>query len=352
MSEAHAIWVARGLGAPQVEQGFSPVPQAEQGFSPARQVEQGFSPARHLVGPAGPDLDHAILQTVVYASLFDYPLTVGQVAGSLVGARATDRDVLRVFRTSKWLQDRLDYRDGFFFLRGREDLIARRRRRETGSRLLLRRHRRVLRLIGLVPFTRLVALSGSVAHLNADVDGDIDLFIVTRGPRAWLVTLAIVVLTKLVGCRRTFCANYVISDEALAVDQPDLFSANQIVHLRPIADDGTFARFVAANPFVRRFYPGFAPSVPLAGFGPGRIARALKGALEVLLAPGPGQILEAASRALYGRYLRAKAAGWRSPEQVLLEPDRLKLHGHSHRRAVLERFEAAVVEVMSAGRGD
>jgi len=176
--------------------------------------------------------------------------------------------------------------------------------------------------------------------------------IVTRGPRAWLVTLAIVVLTKLVGCRRTFCANYVIWDEALAVDQPDLFSANQIVHLRPIADDGTFARFVAANPFVRRFYPGFAPSVPLAGFGPGRIARALKGALEVLLAPGPGQILEAASRALYGRYLRAKAAGWRSPEQVLLEPDRLKLHGHSHRRAVLERFEAAVVEVMSAGRGD
>jgi len=353
MSEAHAIWLARGMAAPveqdlspvsPVEQGFRRVPRAEQvaqGFSPVSPVEQGFS-------PAFPNLESAILKAVVYASLFDYPLTAGQVAAALVGARATDREVLRAFRASAWLRGRVDYREGYFFLPGREGLIERRRLREAASRLLLERHRRVLRLIGLVPCTRLVALSGSVAHLNADPDGDIDLFIVTRGRRAWFVTLAIVALTRLAGCRRTFCANYVISDEALAVDQPDLFSANQIAYLRPIADDGTFARFVEANAFVRRFYPGFTPSAPLAGFAPGRLGRALKRAVEAALWPGPGRALEEASRWIYGSHLRRKAAGWRSPEQVRLEPDRLKLHGHSHRRTVLDRFEAAVAECASA----
>lgn len=340
MNEAHAIWLAHGLAVPAP----AAIERRDRAGSTAVAAEAAADPAAE----GRPELDRAILRTVVYASLFDYPLTAGQVAAALVGARATDREVLRAFRASTWLRERLDYREGFFFLPGSERLIARRRLREAASRLLLERHRRVLRLIGLVPCTRLVALSGSVAHLNADPDGDIDLFIVTRGRRAWFVTLAIVTLTKLAGCRRVFCANYVITDDVLAVDQPDLFSANQIAHLRPLADDGTFARFVEANPFVRRFYPGLTPAVPLAGFAPGRAGRAFKRAVEALLRPGPGWLLDRASRGIYGRYLRRKAAGWRSPEQVRLEADRLKLHGHSHRRAILDRFEAAVAE--HAGR--
>ena len=44
------------------------------------------------------------------------------------------------------------------------------------------------------------------------------------------------------------------------LDQQDLFSASQIIHLKPLVGEDTFRRFVAANPFVSRFYPNFRVS--------------------------------------------------------------------------------------------
>src|SRR5436305_1512255 len=80
----------------------------------------------------------------------------------------------------------IDYRDGLFFVRGADHLVEERRRRERARRALLETNRGLLRLICAVPFTALVALSGSAAHLNArPAGGDLDLFIVTRGRHVW-----------------------------------------------------------------------------------------------------------------------------------------------------------------------
>jgi hypothetical protein len=65
--------------------------------------------------------------------------------------------------------------------------------------------------------------------------------------------------------------------------------------------------------------------------------------LELLLWV-PSGVVEAFCRRVYGWHLRRKTSGWRSPEEVRLEPWRLKLHTNSHRTAVLERFEELVAE--------
>src|SRR6185436_14852816 len=127
-----------------------------------------------------------------------------------------------------------DYREGFFFPAGRGDLVAERRRREARSRVFLQEHARVLRLVCALPFTRLVALSGSIAHLNLEAEGDLDLFIVTKGRRVWTVTIAVLVLAKLLRRRRSVCANFVLADSHLAIEDQDLFTANQILHLKPL----------------------------------------------------------------------------------------------------------------------
>jgi hypothetical protein len=53
-------------------------------------------------------------------------------------------------------------------------------------------------------------------------------------------------------------------------------------------------------------------------------------------------LMEPACRHAYAWHLRRRAASWRSPEQVLMQSDYLKLHTQSHRQPVLERFEATV----------
>jgi len=283
----------------------------------------------------------AIARSVVYASLFDYPLTVDELHRTLVECEMTPKQILATFVHSAALSQVIEHRDGFFFPAGRADLVAERRRREARSRAFLDRHARLLRWICAIPFTRLVALSGSLAHLNLEPDGDLDLFIVTRGAHVWTVTLAVLLLTKALGRRRVICANFILADTHLALDQQDLFTANQVIHLEPLIGADALDEFVAANPFVARIYPNATPRRRAAADPPSRIKRVIEAVVGV-----GSPAVEAACRTLYGWYLRRRSRSWRSPEQVRLRSDYLKLHTRSHRRSILARFDAAMQEAL------
>ncbi len=291
----------------------------------------------------------AILRSIVYGSLFDYPMTLDELQRTLVECDGSAADVLATFRRSEGLRDVLEYRDGFFFPAGRGDLVVERRRREARSRAFLERHRSVLRLICALPFVRMVALSGSIAHLNLEPEGDLDLFIVTRGHHVWTVTLSILVLTKILGSRRAICANFVVSDSQLTFEQQDLFAANQIIHLKPLVGADVMPELFAANPFVARFYPNAVASAVRAELAPPVSDCAPVGDVDRAEQARPLQMslmVEAVCRSLYGWYLRRKARSWRSPEQVRLGADCLKLHTRSHRNSITERFDAAVAQAL------
>jgi len=289
----------------------------------------------------------AILRSVVYAGLFDYPLTVTEVQRTLVECDGSAADVLATYGRSRLLREAIEFCEGFFFPIGRGDLIAERRRREARSRVFLDRHRRVLAMICRLPYVRMVALSGSVAHLNLEDGGDLDLFIVTRGHHVWTATLTILVLTKILGCRREICANFVVSDSELAFEQQDLFTANQIIHLKPLVGAEVMDDLLRANPFVARWYPNAEAASKLDA-----CTRPCAGA-ELAPPDEPesassvrSSIVERIARVTYGWHLRRKARACRSPEQVRLGADCLKLHTRSHRRSITERFDAAVTQAI------
>jgi hypothetical protein len=293
----------------------------------------------------------AIVRSVTYASLFDYPLTLAQLHHALIESEQDASEILAVYEGSELLQDIIEFREGFFFPSGRGDLIAERRRREARSDAFLAEHRLALRLICALPFTRLVALSGSIAHRNLEPNGDLDLFIVTRGPRVWTVTVMLLVLTKLLGRRRTICANFILADSHLAVDQPDLFTANQVIHLQPLVGAEMIERFRTANPFVARCYPNSAKRgarTPLVDVGSRALAMVRRVVETALTLPAP--LVERVCRQAYAWHLRRKAGSWRSPEQVRLQSDYLKLHTQSHRHRVLDRFQATVDTLMRMAR--
>jgi len=135
----------------------------------------------------------AVLRSVVYASLFDYPLEPAQLEASLIGVAADLAAIDRWWRESDLLQATIEYRDGLYFPAGRSDLVRTRSRREGVSRELLDRDRRILSFVANMPFVRMVALSGSLAHLNAEGSADLDLFVISAPHRVWSVTVATVV---------------------------------------------------------------------------------------------------------------------------------------------------------------
>jgi hypothetical protein len=284
----------------------------------------------------------AIARSVVYAGLFDYPLTLAQLRQTLIQSSQTPSQILANYDRSETLRAIVDFRDGMFYPRGRAELIAERRQREARSRSFLRAHRLLLGCICAMPYVRMVALSGSIAHLNLERDGDLDLFIVTRGYHAWTVTVAVVALAKLLRKRRIVCANYTVADTCLEFEEQDLFTASQIIHLRPIVGRDLFHRLLRENPFVHRYYPNFheAAADSLAVPQPAALIWAKRMLEKLMLVPSA--LVERLCRAVYGWHLKRRSASWHSPEQVRLEPGRLKLHTHSHRRTVLDRFERSV----------
>jgi hypothetical protein len=168
---------------------------------------------------------------------------------------------------------------------------------------------------------------------------------VTRGRRVWSTTVAVLVLAKLMGLRRSVCANFIVSDTRLVLEQQDLFTASQVIHLKPLVGREVFLHLLDKNPFVFRFYPNFhaadAASLP---FRPARALGWMRRLLERVLVPiAPG--VEAFCRSAYRSYLQRRAATWQSPEQVRLQDDCLKLHTQSHRQSVLDRFDRRVQSI-------
>lgn len=276
-----------------------------------------------------------MLRAVTYAALFDYPLNLRQLRDSL-DVVADEDAIVRWWRTGPLLQATVDYRDGLFFPRGRADLALTRARREAFSREMLERDRRILSFVSAMPFVRMVALSGSLAHLNAEGVADLDLFVITSAGRVWSVTLTVLIVARLLGWRKRLCLNYVISEQQLAIEPADMFSANQIIHLRPIAGQRTYRRFLDANPFVAARYPNFRYQTS------DLICRAGTRWLEGVLSFGIAPAAERLARRIYGWHLRRRSATWRSIDQVRLEPECLKLHISSHRADTLARFDAAM----------
>lgn len=276
----------------------------------------------------------AILRTVTYASLFQAPLTMDRLHRNLMGVELSRAD-LEDALTDPWLRRRIEVVRGLVIPRGRREWLPLRATRRAHSRRLLARHRRILRLLGGLPFVRMVAISGACAHENA-TDDDVDVFLVAREGRAWGVCLVLTVLSRMLGVRRTLCLNYIVDEAALALPEHDVFTAAEVVGLRPLAGRETYRRLVDANAWAARLFPNFrerhlAESEPVPAAG----ARGWERVLDLGFAP----LLERLARRFLGAHLGRKGRGC---EGVVLGPHRLKLHTRDHKPSLLASFEAAL----------
>lgn len=231
--------------------------------------------------------------------------------------------------------------DGVLYPAGREDWLVKRRERRAHTERLLARHRLPLEALKRFPYVRLVALSGACAHDNA-CDDDVDVFLVVREGRAWGVSLALMLLSKLFGLRRALCLNYTLDEAALALPERDLFTAAELVGMRPLAGRPAYLRLIRSNLWLASRFPNFAAcfeawssEVPEAvGARP----------LERLLDLGAAPLFERLSRAVLGAYLRWRTRGHPG---VRLEPHRLKLHTEDHGPRLIAAFEQALATARS-----
>jgi hypothetical protein len=198
------------------------------------------------------NLARAILQTVAYSDIFDYPLTAREIHRYLKGVHVSLGEVVQAVEKEGIVTRTGDY----FTLPGREEIVLIRMQREAHSRELMPRAIQYGRVLGTLPYIRMVALTGSLAVMNVSKDQDFDYMLVTAPGRVWTArafALAFNRLTRLRGY--TLCPNLIVSETALEWRLHDLYSAHELYQMIPITGMNVYRKLIKANEWAKKFLP-------------------------------------------------------------------------------------------------
>jgi len=213
-------------------------------------------------------LRKAILRTLAYADVFDYPLTLAEIHRYLIERDATFQVVSWVVQ--EFLEPGEDVcRSGdFYTLPGRESLVSHREQRLEIARQLWPYAIRFGLLIARLPSVRMVAVTGALAMNNVESYADIDYLVVTRPGRLWLArALIIAVVRAAAQSGVTLCPNYILAENSLAYPAPSLYPAHELAQMIPLSGGRIYLQMRAANQWTECFLPN-AAGMPSSEFIP------------------------------------------------------------------------------------
>jgi hypothetical protein len=296
-------------------------------------------PGHQLIPPQPRSVDEAVLRTLLYADIFDYPLKPAEIHHYLMEYSAAPEIVLAALETSPWLAERITRVNGYVALKDRATLGPIRDERQRRSAALWPYARRWAYMVGCLPFVRMVGLTGALAVNNSPPDDDIDLLIVTAPGRVWLARALAVGLVYLARWLDgvVLCPNYVLAQTALAQDKRDLFTAHDLAQMVPLVGLAVYAQLRVANPWLARYLPhAQQPLHQEPDLAPRSLGRLLQRAGEWLLSGKLGDALEAWERT---RKLRKFAPAAQRPDSAAqLDADHVKGHFDDHGHPILKKF--------------
>ena len=197
-------------------------------------------------------LSRAILEALTYSDIFDYPLRFDELHCYLP-VRA-DAEELSVALDS--MNGQVEQQDAFYFLAGRDETVDIRKEREARSRELLPIALRYGRILGSLPFVRMVALTGSLAVLNISTNADFDYMLVTAKGRVWTARVFALLFNRLVRpFGHTICPNLIVSESALEWPLHDLYSARELMQMIPISGMDVYREVMEVNSWAREILP-------------------------------------------------------------------------------------------------
>ena len=207
------------------------------------------------------NLLRSVFQTLAYSDVFDYPLTVDEVYRYLGPMKASVEDVTQVL-ADETLFSRVD---GYFTLRGREEIVETRKRRAEIARKLWPKAVRYGQIIASLPFVRMVAVTGSLAMNNSDEGKDVDYMIVTAPNHLWTcraLSILVARFAKLEGV--SLCPNYLVTTNALELKERSLYVAHELAQMIPLSGVEIYGEMRRLNDWIADYLPNAlkAPELP------------------------------------------------------------------------------------------
>ncbi|HAU66287.1 TPA: hypothetical protein DCW61_03000 [Candidatus Uhrbacteria bacterium] len=221
------------------------------------------------------DLEQSVMRTILWFSLFSYPLTVFEIWKWLLKPqRPYDLiEVYSILEKSDWLKQMLETSGGFYALKGKNinEMLKDRQVRFLDAERKYKSLRRIAKFFSLLPAVRSVGAVNTMAWWSTTPTSDIDLYVVTKPGSIWSSRFWLVLPFLLTGQRpmhhkqskqekNSFCFSFFSTTEHLQMEHlcfpRDYYMAFWVKSLVPILDrDGSFAIFHQENRWATRLLP-------------------------------------------------------------------------------------------------
>ncbi|MCK5379183.1 MAG: hypothetical protein KAJ78_07250 [Acidobacteria bacterium] len=295
--------------------------------------------------PAADRYRRAILRSLIYYGIFRFPLRIEELY-RFSEVPWPDLETLETEAFSLVHQG-LITRDGPWVHLGDPTLVEERVEAEARAKRVMPRALRRSRLIARFPFVRGVALSGTISKGVSSRGDDVDFFVITSPGRLWICRVLLMGFKKvfLLNSRRTFCINYLVTEDNLEVPDHNLFTATEIAWLMPTVNPSLFDRFAEANRWADEFLPQWktdhsSKAGPMRVWGPAR-------AIEYFLSGARGDSLDDDCHGLVERHNRKRYSHIEGAEFDLAlrtAKNVSKHHPKSLQARILEQFDQRILE--------
>ena len=217
-------------------------------------------------------MEKAILKTLIYSDQFDYPLKAWEIHRWLIKEKCPlgglEENLKKLIS-----QKKIETKSGFYFLKGRQSIVAGRKRKVGTSEQLVKKAVFVSKLFKLIPWIQLVGVCGGLALNNVTKRDNINLIIITSKNRLWLTRLLCLSFLEILGLRKKandlktatagkISLNMVLSADHMQLPEKDIFTAHETLQTKVIWQKGrTYEKFLQSNLWALEFFPNWISNV-------------------------------------------------------------------------------------------
>ncbi len=325
-------------------------------------------------------IQKSILSTIVYYNTLDYPLTSFEVFKYLVNplhvagfyaqcvsekveidrfSKITLSNIIKSLE-SKELKKFISEKNGFYFLRGRGKIIKIRISRQKIADQKWKKAKKIIRWLQIIPYLRMVAVSGSLALNNTRKKSDFDLFIVVKNRRIWLTRFLITLFVQLMGKRRhkeftedRICLNHYVTDKSLEIKFRSLYNAQTYAHMIPILGikhaclperQEIYEKFQKANRWIKD-YLVFWPKQKIEHLKVLKVSSLLRSIAkisEVCLNNRFGDFLEKILKKLQNHSIEKNPLTHKKGGRVTVDDTQLEFHPDSPEKEILKKYNRTI----------
>lgn len=164
-----------------------------------------------------------ILKIVAFYDIFNFPLTIFEIKKASPSI-STLSELITILE-QELLNTKLEEKNGFYFLRGRAEIINSRNRRYNYSVRKIKIAKFFAKIFARLPFVLTVYLVNSIGAYNLRAESDIDFFIITKSKRIWLSRFFCAGLMKILNKRPNrktkkdkICLSFYLSEDNLKLE--------------------------------------------------------------------------------------------------------------------------------------